>query len=253
MTKRPKSDGRCIHCRRTLVKKTKDHVFPRSWYPESTSAEVHRWTVPSCALCNGELGEIEKEVFVRLALCVNPRKPAAAGISRKAIRSLGIGATGLSEEERQHRKALKDKVFRDAKPYTSDIQPHVLPGMGPHPEVPAVRQIQITIPGERLISVAKKITRGCEYWLADGRIVEPPCEIEVFFIPGPDLPDNVRQLYASLNPVHLGTGLRIRRAGAQDDPRVAMYEIVIWDSLTFYSAIIPPEVETKGGTPFRAK
>ena len=69
MVKRPKSDGRCIHCRERMVKPTKDHVFPDSWYPMSTSSKVQRWTAPSCGRCNHEFGEMEKELFVRLALC----------------------------------------------------------------------------------------------------------------------------------------------------------------------------------------
>ena len=57
--KRPKSDGRCIHCRETLVETTRDHVFPSSWYPETTPDEVQRWTAPSCERCNGHYGRME--------------------------------------------------------------------------------------------------------------------------------------------------------------------------------------------------
>jgi hypothetical protein len=41
--------------------------------------------------------------------------------------------------------------------------------------------MQLTIRAEDIHVVVKKIVRGCEYWLAGGRIVEPPYEIEVFF------------------------------------------------------------------------
>src|SRR6516164_1177736 len=83
--KRPKSDGRCIHCRAKLVSGTKDHVFPDSWYPDSTPKSVQRWTVPSCARCNRESGEFENEAFIRLALCVDPRKEAAKGLAKRAL------------------------------------------------------------------------------------------------------------------------------------------------------------------------
>src|SRR5712664_1013637 len=105
--KRPKSDGRCVHCGKNPEKLTKDHVFPDSWYPESTPRTVQHWTVPACLPCNGELGLVEKEVFVRLGLCVNPQKVAATGISKRVIRSLGIGAEGLDEDEKRIRSALK--------------------------------------------------------------------------------------------------------------------------------------------------
>ena len=161
--KRPKSDGRCVHCGKTHEKLTKDHVFPDSWYPESTPGTVQRWTAPACLLCNGELGPVEKEVFVRLGLCVNPEKVAATGISKRVLRSLGIGAEGLDEDEKRIRAALKNEVLRGAKPFVEEARPHVLPGIGPHPEASSAQQIQIDIPADKLYQVARKIVRD-EYW-----------------------------------------------------------------------------------------
>jgi hypothetical protein len=241
MLKRPKSDGRCIHCREVLIKRTKDHVFPSSWYPDSTPPTVQRWTAPSCERCNGEFGEMEKELFVRLALCVDPRKPAAQGLSERAVRSFGVDVQGISEEERRHREALRDKIRGEMKPYTPDIEPHILPGLGPHPELPAGEQIRIDIPGDLVHAVAKKIVRGCEYWLANGRIIEPPCEIEVLVVHQEDVPDILAQALAESGSVPLGPGLRIQRFVPQDDPSVAVYKLVIWDSLTLHFSILPPE------------
>ena len=87
MTDKPKS--RCVHCRKILEKETKDHVFPRSWYPTNMPANVQRWTMPSCRACNQKFGEMEKEVFIWAALCVGPVKGEAAGLSRRALESLG--------------------------------------------------------------------------------------------------------------------------------------------------------------------
>ena len=84
-----------------------------------------------------------------LALCINPQKIAAAGLSKKALRALGIGAGGkLSEEEKRIRQAVLAKVFQGARPYSPEVKPHVLPGLGPHPEVPENQQLQIFVPGE---------------------------------------------------------------------------------------------------------
>src|SRR5271155_3734122 len=96
---------RCVHCHEPLKKKrTKDHVFPRSWYPRTTPANVQRWTVPSCGSCNGKFGEMEKELFIRLVLCVGPVKAEASGLSRAALESLGVGVPGLSLTEKRHRE-----------------------------------------------------------------------------------------------------------------------------------------------------
>src|ERR1035437_6096748 len=61
--------GGCVHCLRFTDDITRDHVFPDSWYPESTPATVQRWTVPCCQPCNKELGVVESDLLVRLALC----------------------------------------------------------------------------------------------------------------------------------------------------------------------------------------
>jgi hypothetical protein len=236
--RRPRSDGRCVHCRGHAT--TKDHVFPDSWYPESTPEKVQHWTAPSCAKCNRELGLTEKEVFVRLGLCVNPQKVAATGISKRVIRSLGIGATDIDEDEKRIRAALMKEVLKGAKPYAVEDQPHVLPGIGPHPEAPAEQQIQINIPADRLYEVARKIVRGCEYWFANGRIVEPPYEIDIYFAHQVDIPD-VLKILSGLDLFHFGPGFRVRRSATREDPLSAIYEVVIWDSLIFYATILPPE------------
>ena len=107
-------------------------------------------------------------------------------------------------------------------------------------------QLQLTMTVESIHAVVKKIVRGCEYWLADGRIVEPPYEIEVIF--PRETPELVKAVMArfALGPVHLGPGLRIRRGGAQDDPLCAMYELVMWDTMVVYAIILPPEREQSG-------
>jgi hypothetical protein len=235
--KRPRSDGRCVHCRG--VASTKDHVFPDSWYPESTPGNVQRWTVPCCEKCNRDLGLIEKEVFVRLGLCINPEKVAATGISKRVIRSFGIGAQDLDEDEARIRAALKKEVLKSAKPYSDEANPHLLPGIGPHPEAPAEQQFQIDIPADKLYEVARKIIRGCEYWFSNGRIVELPYQIEIFFAHQAHVPDVVR-MFSQFDSFHFGPGFRVRRGAAQDEPLSAIYEVVIWDTLIFYATILGP-------------
>jgi Protein of unknown function (DUF2934) len=178
---------------------------------------------------------------VFLACCMNPTKPAAKGLYERVRRTMGIGVEGLSEEEKRHREARRRKLLREARPYSLEVQPHIIPGLGPHPEAPVSSQMQLTIEAEDIDAVVKKIVRGCEYWLAGGRIVEPPYEIEVFF--PTETPELVGQLLTAfaLGPVHLGPGLRIRRGGAHDDSLTALYELVMWDTLTVYASILPPE------------
>jgi hypothetical protein len=177
---------------------------------------------------------------VFLAYCINPTKPAAQGLYERARRTIGIGVEGLSYEEKRHRDARRRKLLNEARPYSPEIQPHIIPGLGPHPEAPVSSQMQVMIPAESIYAVVKKIVRGCEYWLAGGRIVESPYEIEVLF--PTETPEDVRKLMAAfaLGPVYLGPGLRIRRGSAHDDAFSALYELVMWDTLTAYASILSP-------------
>ena len=228
---------RCVHCYRVLKKKTKDHVFPSSWYPENTPENVQRWTVPSCRECNEKFGEMEKEVFIRAALCVGPVKGEAEGLSRRALESLGVEASGISVEEQRHRQALKVKIAKQIKPHVPGTE-H-FPGLGPHEGFPEDEQHEIRIPAEQMKEVAGKIVRGCEYVLAKRRIIEDPYTLEIYFADGEKVGD-VIELFEKFGPgpVHVGPGFQVRRAVAHDDPNAVLYKIDIWGTWAIYASIL---------------
>lgn len=182
---------------------------------------------------------------MRIVMCIDPRKPGAAGLWRRARQWIGIGVTGLTDDEKRHCQALRDKILADSTPLSGDDLGHLLPGLGPHPEAPPGLQRTISISPDMLAAVAKKIVRGCEYWLANGRIIEQSYDIDVLYVGPENLPASVAQLVAVFGLAHLGPGLRIRRGAAHDDQGAALYEIVVWDSLSFYAAILPPEAQAR--------
>jgi hypothetical protein len=192
--KRPKGDGRCIHCGEPLLEQTEDHVFPKGWYPDSTPQTVQRWTAPSCRRCNKDSGEREQELLMLTALCVDPRKFEAAGISEKVKRSFGVGVSGLSVKEQKIREAYKSRILSSMTPYSEESKCHLIPGLGPHPGFPVEKQFQIQIPAKLVYEVAKKILRGCEFWLANGRIIAPPYELSVYLVPREEITDVLRML-----------------------------------------------------------
>ncbi|MBZ5615721.1 MAG: hypothetical protein LAO23_17075 [Acidobacteriia bacterium] len=226
---------KCVHCQKALKKKTKDHVFPRSWYPKTTPATVQRWTVPSCEECNGKFGEMEKELFIRAAMCVGPVKAEAAGLSRKAVESLGVGVSGLSPAERRHRQVLKTRILKEIRPYKPGTE--CFPGFGPHPGFPEDKQFEIRIPEKLVRQVAEKIVRGCEYVLAGKRLVEDPYAVEVYFAHDDKIQDVLR-VFNRFGPVQLGPGFRVSRAAAHDEPNNVMYKIDIWGTWTIYASIM---------------
>ena len=162
---------RCVHCPRSA--NTRDHVYPKSWYPTSTDASVQRWTVPSCEECNKNLGEVEKQLLIRLGLGVDPDCIEASGISMKALRSLGVGVE-LSAAEKPHRYKQRAKILSEMKPFL-EIKGKfpLVPGTKPHKGFPEDVQYTITVPGRMLEKLAEKIVRGLEFKLGH-RYVEHP-------------------------------------------------------------------------------
>jgi hypothetical protein len=235
----------CVHCLKPLKKKTKDHVFPSSWYPETTPGNIQRWTVPSCAECNGKFGEMEKELFIRAAICVGPVKGDAAGLSKKAVESMGVGVSGLSPEEQAHREALKSKIVKEMEPYVPGAAT-LLPGLGPHAGFPEDQQKQIPIPEALVKGVAAKIVTGCEYKLGEERLIEKPYELSIHFAEEANISDVLKVFDHFSTPVHLGPGFQVRRAVAHDEPKTVLYKIDIWGTWTIYASIdLPPETLTE--------
>jgi len=219
---------RCVHCLLPADSVTADHVFPSSWYPDTTPASVQRWTVPACSKCNRELGKLEKDLLVRLVLCVNPKSHAASGLASKALRSLGIEADLLSEREKRHRRKLRDKIRAELLPHADLVgKPGKIPGLGPAQG--SESQWSIPVPWAGLAIIAEKIIRGCEYKLK-GRFVEAPYGMRIFVSPT----DFVPEPYASASQSYeLGPGCNIRRIFAIEDPNVVLYWISIWNTLNF--------------------
>lgn len=233
---------RCVHCLREFEGTTKDHAFPKSWYPDTTPEEVQRWTVPSCLECNNRLSKLEQDLLIRMGLCVDPTLWAARGISAKALRSLGVGVDReLPEREATRRLAKKQSILARLQRYALEqMGAHVLPGFGPYEGVPAEAQAVVLVPAEELTRVTEKIIRACEYKLGRDRYIEPPYELQVFF-PVQEGIDNMRGYLANAEATELGPGLEIRRGAAGDDPLTVLYRLHIWGALTTFGSVLRPE------------
>jgi hypothetical protein len=223
---------RCVHCLRVTESLTADHVFPTSWYPDTTSPTVQRWTVPSCPECNHALGQLEKDLLIRLVLCIDPKSDAVSGLASKALRSLGVDAEGLSETERSYRDKLKTKIRSELMAYADVAEkPGAIPGLGSQDRQPT--EWAIPIPWAGLSIIAEKIARGCEYKLRD-RFVENPYGIRTFvnssdFMPLP--------LALHARTVNFGPGCNVRQVVAVEDPGVVRYWISVWNSLHLHIRI----------------
>ncbi len=66
----------------------------------------------------------------------DPTKPASKGLYQRVRRTIGIGVSGLSDEEMLHRAAKRRKLLNEAQPYSPDMLPHIIPGWVPIPRRP---------------------------------------------------------------------------------------------------------------------
>jgi hypothetical protein len=192
---------------------------------------------------------MEKKVFGRLILCVDPRKPEAAGLYAKLKRSLGVGVVDLSKEEEAHRQRQRLGLIAAIKPYNPAASGSILPGLGSHPGFNDEDLPQIRIPSDLLLKVYEKIVRGCEYVLA-GRIIEEPYGIQIYFVHEHNVPEDlVRGLESpAAEDVHVGPGFRVVRVAAHDEPYTVAYEITLWGSAYFF-AFIANRSEAAEATP----
>ncbi len=72
-----------LHCLADSVERNWDHVFPESWYPQTTPSNLEKWKIPSCIRCNSALGMMEDRLLIQLAHALDPDHPGSAGIYDK--------------------------------------------------------------------------------------------------------------------------------------------------------------------------
>jgi hypothetical protein len=219
-----RTKGKCVHCLRLSSTITHDHGLPDSWYPDSTPANVQRWTAPSCTECNRALGRLERDLLVRVVLCIDPKKEAVSGLAVKVLRSLGRHTEGLSPEERAHRDRLGAKLKAELLARSNVSAQSIIPGLGPHEGSPWL----VPIPWAGLSILAEKIARVSEHRVK-GRFVETPYGVRTSVdqsggvIPKPLVP------FATF--FDFGPGFRIARLFSIEDPLIVRYWISIWGSL----------------------
>jgi hypothetical protein len=182
MAKRPLS-GKCVHCLEDPVELTWDHVFPESFYPNSSPDNEYKWQVPSCAPCNNALSKIEGEFLRRVGLCLDPFSAASRDIALKAYRAHTPEA-GKNEQDRKIRAALRKRVLDEAVEAATYPQEAIYPGMGVRSVIPKEDHLAVVMPVETFDRLTEKIVRGIFYMVgpevhraAVCRYILPPASI----------------------------------------------------------------------------
>jgi hypothetical protein len=231
MAKKPQK-GRCVHCLKEGVERNWDHVFPQSWYPDSTPADLEKWQIPSCVSCNDRYGKLERDLIGRLGLALDASNPASAGLAEKALRAINPDAA-KSEGDAAARDARAKKILREMYKGEELKGKNVMPGLEERWDRPLEEQLGISIPEQSLPAMTEKIVRGIAF-REHQAFIEADQKIESFLVKDEDVKVAKEILDRAGQEFKREPGLLVRRArfGAG-----ALYEITFWNQFKTYATV----------------
>lgn len=235
MAKKP-GKGRCVHCLKEGAERNWDHVFPQSWYPDTTPADLEKWQIPSCVACNDRYGKLERDLIGRLGLTLDARNAASAGLADKALRAINPDAA-KNEGDAAARDARAKKILREMYKGEELKGKNVLPGLGERWDRPLEEQLGISIPEDSLPAMTEKIVRGITF-REDGTFIEPNQKIESFLVKDEDVNDVKEMLDRAGQEFKREPGLVVRRARSSDGD---LYEITFWNQVKTYATVSKPK------------
>ena len=234
MAKNPEK-GKCVHCLKGPVERTWDHMFPKSWYPDTTPENLEKWQIPSCLDCNQRYSKLEGDFLGRVALALDTKNPASAGLAEKALRALNPTAA-RDEGDAAARDARAKKILSEMFKGEKIEAKNVVPGLGERWGRSNEQQIAIKIPDESLPAITEKIVRGLAY-REDGNFIEPPQEIVCHLAKEEGLHEVKELLAKHGKEFKREPGLVIRRAQLDGGD---LYEITFWDQFKTYATVSKP-------------
>lgn len=227
--------GKCIHCLHWQKELTWDHVFPKAWYPQTTPADLYKWQVPSCRECNRTYGQLEEDLLLRLALCVDPSDPKCAGIVEKGLRALNP-TYAKNEKDRRARLAKRNQILRESFQGKDIPLQAVYPNFGLYEHLPIEEQTAITIKADSVRKLSEKIVKGI-FYLEDGHFIQPPYKIS-FYVLSDTGAEPIMEMLEKFGSVHAREpGIVVSRAVVPEDQTSSFFCIEIWGRFKMYAAV----------------
>ncbi|WP_148255409.1 HNH endonuclease [Aidingimonas lacisalsi] len=228
--------GLCVHCVRKVAERNWDHVFPQSWYPDTTPDNLEKWKIPSCKKCNGEYGRLEEELGTLLSACIDPTKAQASGIWEKTLRSLDP-SQGKDEKDKRIRAKRKERLLSQILEGDQIPSEGVYPGLGERWGRPRREQHALLVPAKYLERIAEKVVRGLAY-IQDGQLLGEDVEIEHLVVAEEEA-ERIEAVLAEYgSTLHRGPGVEVHRAVTPDDGVSSFSKITIWGQFVMYVSVI---------------
>jgi hypothetical protein len=241
MARRPRP-GPCIYCLNHFDVLTWDHVFPVSWYPDSTPLNVEKWKVPCCQTCNSSHDKNESNLLVRLGLCLDPTALASQGITAKIFRATSA-RHGRNPKDSAARKAKGRKVLSEALHGKAIPTSGVFPGFERTDDWGSEEPVAIPVNAAGLRQLTDKIVRGITY-IEDELLIRPPHRVNMFVF----APENAARVQAVLQKfgtlLERGPGIAVWRAVAPEDGVTSLFALEIWGRLRLYATVDDEPGET---------
>lgn len=227
--------GRCVHCLKDVEERNSDHVFPESWYPDSTPPDLEKWQIPSCIPCNDGYGRLEQDFLVKIGLCLDPHDPASASIVEKSLRSVKPAAA-RDTRDAWHRLGKGQRILAQALQGEQIPDHGIFPGLGDRwKDVPGERTA-ILISTKSFERITEKIVRGI-FYIEDGVFIEPPYKIEFYALPEGGIPfwNDALQRWGKVYARE--PGIVVRRAVAHEDGLSSLFEITFWKQFRTHAIV----------------
>lgn len=225
--KQHKRQRRCAYCADTAT--TVDHVFPTSWYPESTSLRVQRWTVPCCTACNNRFSHVEKVVGLLLSMSVDHALMGASGVWDKLSKAAKPSAARTRKEARA-REALRQQVLKQQADVPAEFpRSAVLP----HSLIHEQDAEPVLIDAIELNGLIAKFARGSHCYLE-----KEPLPTLTNIAVSQVYADDVQRLASDHRVEHheIGPGFTVLRlVETTNDGYTARYAFSIWQSLNSFA------------------
>jgi hypothetical protein len=179
---------------------------------------------------------IEKDLLIRIGICLNPNDPGHADIFQKAMRSI-LPRYAKSEKDYHHRARKLSQLMAQVK--RGDTLKGTYPNFGFHPELPANEQVGISLPVASLKAVGEKIVKGIVLHEQKRLLPQGAYEIAIHVLER----EAFDQIFVPLAPHAVvydhGPGLRATWVLAPEDPCAGIYGFTIWEKWRFYASVLP--------------
>lgn len=229
----------CVHCLQRFEKRTWDHVFPRSWYPDTTPPNIEKWKIPSCAACNANYGRLEEDLLLRLGLSIDPAEQASLGVSDRVLRSLKP-EFAKSPKDAAARGRKLERIRRELKVVNRLPEVGVLPNFGLIPGLKYPAIVQIPIDHIAFEKLGQKIIRGLTY-ISTAQLIDYTYSINVYFLEDEKGRDFVALVQRRGATHESGPGIKVSYAFTDEGGVASLWYIEIWGKLKLYGTVIPKQ------------